>query len=168
VAQAGVKLGKQAYDIVPGMIKAGGDGVQGASFFKGVGFPAIEGWYSTTASPDLVKDPNMTAWVAKFTDKYKTGPTNYSITAYDGAQVVIDAIKRVAASGKPINRDTVRDAMQETKLKTLQGDISFDANGDMVNKVVSVYQYKLDKGKPDDNYDAQQHYVGVAPGAPQS
>ena len=40
VAQAGVKLAKQAYDIVPKMLKAGGDGVQGASFLKGVGFPA--------------------------------------------------------------------------------------------------------------------------------
>ncbi|MGE5201164.1 MAG: branched-chain amino acid ABC transporter substrate-binding protein, partial [Acidobacteriota bacterium] len=57
VAQAGVKLAKQAYDIIPKTPKAGGDGVQGASFFKGVGFPAVEGWYSTNASPELVRDP---------------------------------------------------------------------------------------------------------------
>ena len=40
VAQAGVKLAKQAYDIIPDMIKGGGDGIQGGSFLKGGGFPA--------------------------------------------------------------------------------------------------------------------------------
>jgi len=43
VAQAGVKLAKQAHDIIPDMIKGGGDGVQGASFLKGGGFPAVDG-----------------------------------------------------------------------------------------------------------------------------
>src|SRR5258708_5530422 len=47
VAQAGVKVAKQAYEIVPNMIKAGGDGVQGTSFLKGAGFPSVEGWYAT-------------------------------------------------------------------------------------------------------------------------
>src|SRR5499427_1074204 len=46
VSQAGVKLGKQAYDIIPDMIKAGGDGVHGAPFLKGVGFPAVDKWYA--------------------------------------------------------------------------------------------------------------------------
>jgi hypothetical protein len=31
--------------------------------------------------------------------------------------------------------------MRSTKLKTLQGEISFAANGDMVSKVVSVFRY---------------------------
>jgi branched-chain amino acid transport system substrate-binding protein len=40
--------------------------------------------------------------------------------------VVLDAIKRVAESGKAVNRSNVRDAMQTTSLKTLQGVVSFD------------------------------------------
>jgi branched-chain amino acid transport system substrate-binding protein len=32
--------------------------------------------------------------------------------------VVLDAIERVAASGKPVNRDTVRDSIQTANLKT--------------------------------------------------
>ena len=71
-------------------------------------------------------------------------PTDYSITAYDGALVVLDAIKRVAEAKKEINRTNVRDAMQSTKLKTLQGDISFDENGDIKDRTVSVFQYKHD------------------------
>ncbi len=66
-----------------------------------------------------------------YQERFKAQPNDYAITAYDGALVVLDAVKRVAESGKEVNRSNVRDAMQATKLKTLQGEISFDENGDM-------------------------------------
>src|SRR5579864_762622 len=120
VAQAGVKLAKQAYDIMPKLLKGGGDGVQGGSFLTGVGFPAVEGWYCTNASPHMVEDPAMQDWVKRFQAKYGKVPNDYTITAYDGALVVLDSIDRVIKSGKPVNRDNVRDAMQTANLKTLQ------------------------------------------------
>jgi branched-chain amino acid transport system substrate-binding protein len=163
VAQAGVKLAKQAYDIVPNMIKAGGDGVQGASFLKGVGFPAVNGWYATNASPHMLDDSSVQDWIKRYQARFKMTPNDYSITAYDGATIVLDAIKRVAESGKEVNRSNVRDAMQETKLKTLQGEISFDKQGDMLSKVVSVFQYNHDAKYPDDDIIHQQKYEGVAP-----
>jgi branched-chain amino acid transport system substrate-binding protein len=163
VAQAGVKLGKQAYDIVPDMIKAGGDGVHGAPFLKGVGFPAVDRWYATTASPHMVEDSGAAGWVKRFHDRFKTLPDDYSITAYDGTLIILDAIKRVAESGKEVNRSNVRDAMQATKLNTLQGEVSFDANGDMVSKVVSVFQYRHDPKYPDDDIIHQHAYEGTAP-----
>src|SRR5262252_1080309 len=131
VSQAGVKLGKQAYDIIPDMIKAGGDGVHGAPFLKGVGFPAVDKWYATIAGPHLTEDPAIADWVKKYTQKYGKTPDDYAITAYDGALVVLDAIKRVAETGKPVTRSNVRDAMQTTNLKTLQGVVAFDDNGDI-------------------------------------
>jgi len=163
VAQAGVKLAKQAHEIIPNVIKAGGDGVHGGSFLKGAGFPSIEGWYSTAASPHLVEDPSVADWVKRFQDRFKTLPSDYSITAYDGALIILDAIKRVAESGKEVNRTNVRDAMQATKLKTLQGEVSFDPNGDMVSKVVSVFQYRQDSKYPDDDVIHQHKYEGTAP-----
>jgi branched-chain amino acid transport system substrate-binding protein len=163
VAQAGVKLAKQAQDVIPGMIKAGGDGVHGGSFLKGAGFPAVDGWYATTASPHLTEDPAVADWVKRFEGRFKMTPDDYSITAYDGTLIILDAIKRVAASGKEVNRSNVRDAMQATKLKTLQGDVSFDQNGDMVSKVVSVFQYRHDPKYPDDDMIHQQKYEGTAP-----
>jgi branched-chain amino acid transport system substrate-binding protein len=163
VAQAGVKLAKQAYDIVPDMLKGGGDGVQGGAFLKGGGFPAVEGWYSTNAGPHLVEDPAAAEWVKKFTEKYGKVPEDYSITAYDGALVVLDAIKRVAESGKPIDRSNVRDAMQATNLKTLQGVVSFDDNGDIKDRTVSVFQYKKNPKYPEDDIIHQQQYLGTAP-----
>jgi branched-chain amino acid transport system substrate-binding protein len=163
VAQAGVKLAKQAYDIIPKMPKGGGDGVQGGSFLTGAGFPAVEGWYSTNASPHTTASPEAAGFVKQFQAKYNKVPDDYSITAYDGALVVLDAIKRVAESGKPVNRDNVRDAMQSTSLKTLQGTVSFDENGDIKDRTVSVFQYKHDAGHPDDDIEHQQVYIGVAP-----
>jgi branched-chain amino acid transport system substrate-binding protein len=163
VAQAGVKLAKQAYDIIPNVIKAGGDGVQGGSFLKGGGFPAVDGWYCTNAGPHLVEDPATADWVNTFAKKYSTNPNDYAITAYDGALVVLDAIKRVAESGKELNRSNVRDAMQATNLKTLQGVVAFDENGDIKDRTVSVFQYQKNPKYPDDDVIHQLKYLGAAP-----
>ena len=163
VAQAGVKLAKQAYDVIPNMIKGGGDGMQGGAVLTGGGFPAIEGWYCTNASPHTTSDPGAAEFVKKYQAKYNKVPDDYSITAYDGVLVVLDAIKRVAASGKEVNRDNVRDAMQTTNLKTLQGTVSFDENGDIKDRTVSVFQYKHDAKYKDDDIEHQQTYIGVAP-----
>ena len=165
VGQAGIKLAKQAYDIVPTVIKAGGDGVYGATFLEGAGFPAAEGWYATIASPHLVGDTKAAEFIKAYTGRFGIAPEDYSITAYDGALVIIDAVKRVAATGKPVTRSAVRDAIQTAKVPTIQGMVSFDANGDLADRTVSVFQIKQDKaGKPDD-VSAQYHYIDVAPQA---
>src|SRR5213595_429278 len=85
VAQAGVKLTKQAYDVIPKMIKGGGDGMVGPEILKGAGFPAAEGWYATIASPHLLADPAAKTMIANFKKKYGTSPDDYAITAYDAA-----------------------------------------------------------------------------------
>jgi branched-chain amino acid transport system substrate-binding protein len=163
VAQAGVKVVKQSYDIVPNMIKGGGDGVYGAEILKGAGFPAAQGWYATIAAPNVLENPDAAPVVERFVKKYGQQPDNYSITAYDAALVILDAVKRVAVSGKEVTRDAVRDAIQSSHVKTLQGEISFDDNGDIANRVVSVFRIeKNDKYPPDDPLH-QYKYIGVAP-----
>lgn len=162
-AQAGVKLAKQSYDLVPSLIKAGGDGMYGPSILSGAGFPAAAGWYATVACPHMMEDAQLQPWVKRFTEKTGRQPSDYSITAYDAAQVVIDAIERVAKSGKPVNRENVRDAIQATNLKTLQGAVSFDDNGDIKQRVVAVFQVKHDTAYPVDDLVHQYKYVGVAP-----
>jgi branched-chain amino acid transport system substrate-binding protein len=163
VGQAGTKLAKQAYDIIPDMIKAGGDGVYGATFLTGVGFPAAEGWYATIASPHLTSNAKAANFVKEYSARFGVAPVDYSITAYDATLVIIDAVKRVAASGKPVERGAVRDAIQTSKVSTIQGTVSFDENGDLADRTVSVFQIKKDpNGKPDD-VSAQYHYIEVAP-----
>ena len=162
-AQAGVKFAKQAYDIIPNVLKGGGDGIAGGAFLKGVGFPAVESWYSTNASPHLTEDPAVANSVKNYVAKYGSQPSDYSITAYDAALIIIDAIKRTAESGKAVNRSNVRDAIQSANLNTLQGVVSFDENGDIKDRTVSVFQYRKSAQFPEDDILHQQHYEGVAP-----
>jgi branched-chain amino acid transport system substrate-binding protein len=163
VAQAGVKVVKQSYDIMPKIIRAGGDGCYGAEILKGAGFPAAEGLYATIAAPNLLDNPDAKPFVDAFVKKYGQQPENYSITAYDAALVIIDAVKRVADGGKEVNRANVRDAIQTSKTKTLQGVVSFDENGDITNREVSVFQIHRDDSHPLDSVLHQYKYLGVAP-----
>jgi branched-chain amino acid transport system substrate-binding protein len=163
VSQAGVKLAKQAYDTVPKMLKGGGDGVYGGSFLKGGGFPAIEGWYATTAGPHLTESPQTANFVKLFKEKYQKTPTDYAITAYDGAKVILAAVADVAKSGKEMNRSNVRDAIQNSHVDTLQGVVAFDQNGDILDRTVSVFQYRHDDKYPADDITHQLKYLEAAP-----
>jgi branched-chain amino acid transport system substrate-binding protein len=163
VGQAGVKLAKQAYDIVPKMIKGGGDGVVGPAMLTAVGYPANEGWYGTRASPHVVGDQKAQSFVDAYFRKYNIAADDYTITAYDAALVVIDAIKHVVATGKPVTREAVRDAIQVAQVSTIQGVVSFDENGDLKDRTVSVFQIQQDKSARPDDVSRQYHYIGPAP-----
>ena len=153
VMQAAAKLATQAYEVMPRAIKAGSDGVYDLSWPKQSGKEAVEGWFCSQASPELVTSQKLEAWVTKFKSQMKRDPTNYAITAYDAVYVIADAVTRTAAANKPITRANLRDAIQATKLGSLQGPIAFDANGDILTRIVSIYQWR----------DGEIKYVGVAP-----
>ena len=161
-ALAGVKLVKQSYDIMPEMIKAGGDGLHQASILAGAGFPAAQGWYSTIAAPHMLDDAKLSGWLARYQKRWNTPPSDYSITSYDAAVVILAAIETVAKSGAPVTRGAVRDAIQAGKVDTLQGTISYDANGDMAAKVVSVFQVQQQTAYPGNDVVHQFKYIGVA------
>ncbi len=154
---------QQSYTIIPNVIKGSADGIYGPDILKGAGFPAAEGWYITTPAPHVVGTPEAEEWVKRYVKRYNTQPSDYSVTAYDAGLVVIDAIKRVVQSGKPVDRHSVRDAIQSSQLKTLQGDVEFDENGDVLNKTISVFKVVQDKNYPDDDVSHQFKYIGIAP-----
>ena len=77
--------------------------------------------------------------------------------------VIVDALGRVAKSGGPVTRAAMRDAIEATKIDTMQGTISFDKNGDLTSRVISVFQVKRDTGFAPDDMQHQFKYVGVAP-----
>jgi branched-chain amino acid transport system substrate-binding protein len=161
-AQAGVKLMKQSYEIMPAMVKGGGDGFFGPELLTAGGFPAAEGWYSTIASPHVTENKDVIPWVKTFTEKYGRQPSDYAITAYDGVKVIADAVSRVAKAG-PVTRAAVRTAIQTAKVHTLQGEVSFDENGDLASRTVSVFQIKHDDKFPPGDVIHQYKYIGVAP-----
>jgi len=160
---AGIKLVKQSYEVLPQIIKAGGDGVYSAALVKGAGFPAMEGWYATIAAPYIAENPDVAPWIERYKAKFGRAPVSYSFTAYDAMLVILDSIKRVAESGQPVNHDTVRDAIQSASVKTLQGTVSFDENGDIKNHIVSVFQCHQNDQYPIDDVLHQYKYLGVAP-----
>jgi branched-chain amino acid transport system substrate-binding protein len=153
VMQAAAKLAPQSHEVMPRVIKAGSDGVYDLSWPKQSGKEAIEGWFCSQASPELVTSPKLEAWVTKFKQQMKRDPTNYAITAYDAVYVIADAVERAAKGGKPLTRSGLRDAIQATRMNSIQGPIGFDANGDILTRTVSIYQWR----------DGEIKYVGVAP-----
>jgi branched-chain amino acid transport system substrate-binding protein len=155
VQQAAVKLARQLHEVMPKVHRLGSDGIYDLAFPEQSSKEAAEGWWATNASPDMLSDKKAAEWINAYKAKFKREPTNYSITAYNGVKVIADAIDRTVKANKPVNRSNVRDAIQSASLKgTLQGDIAFDANGDILSKVVSLYQ--VDK-------DGKFVYKGVAP-----
>ncbi len=163
VSQAGVKLAKQSFDILPKAIKGGGDGMYSAEMLSAAGFPAAEGWYATVATPHTTEEKSADAWVNRYQAKYNLVPSDYAITAYDAALVIADAIRRVVADRKDVNRDNVRDYIQTANVKTVQGMIAFDANGDLLDRAISVFQIRRDARYSADDMVRQYHYIGAAP-----
>ncbi len=163
VAGAGVKLIKQSYDIIPNAIKAGVDGIYGPDILTGAGFPAVQNWYITMPAPHIVDTPAGAQWAADFVKRFGNQPSDYSALAYDAGLVAVDAIRRVAASGTPIDRQNVQQAIQQTRIKTLQGEVAFDDNGDVENRIISVFQVEHDPKYPSDDVAHQFKYIGTAP-----
>jgi branched-chain amino acid transport system substrate-binding protein len=163
VSNAGVKLVKQSYEIVPGIKKGGGDGIYTPDITTGAGFPAAEGWYVTNAAPHMTEDPKVANWVAEYKAQFNESPDDYAITSYDGVLVILAALKKVIAAGKTPTRENVRAAIASSTVDTLQGPVSFDANGDVTQRIVSVFQITHNPNYPLDDAIHQFKYVGVAP-----
>jgi branched-chain amino acid transport system substrate-binding protein len=110
----------------------------------------------------MLDDAKLSPWIASYQKRWGNQPSDYAITAYDAALVVLAAIETVAKSGAPVTRDVVRDAIQAGKVDTLQGTLSFDANGDLASHVVSVFQVQHDTAYPPNDAVHQFKYIGAA------
>ena len=165
VLQAGVKLAKQAYDIVPKMIKGGGDGVQGPEMLSAVGYPANEGWYATIASPHVTEEAKMADWVKSYKTKFNVDPDDYAVTAYDAAMVIIAALKQITDAGKDTDprRRARRDPGGQSEHAARPGRVRRQrrpAGQDHQRLPDQAGQEHL----PADDM-RQYHYIGVAPSA---
>ena len=163
VSNAGVKVVKQSYTILPNIKKAGGDGLYAPDITEGAGFPACEGWYCTVASPHMADDPAVSSWISDYSSAYNEAPDDYAITAYDGVLVIVAALKKVVAAGKAPTRENVRAAIAGSTTDTLQGKVSFDEYGDVKQRVVSVFQMIHNAAYPIGDINHQFKYIGVAP-----
>ena len=122
--------------------------------------------YSTLAG--IGDFPAKAQFNADYKAEFGTDPTGYASTGYACTQVILDAIKRAVAGGadvadKAALREAIRKAAVDTTVKysTILGDVSFDANGDTTQKIISIYAYDATgaNGKGDWAFKEQIDYA---------
>jgi len=113
-----------------------GDGARSEAFLK-LGGAATEGAIASTPGLPLEKMPGGKAFADKFVAKY--GPIqNYAPFAYDAVMTLVAAMKQ-ADSTDPAKYLPV---LAGIKRDGVTGPIEFDANGDLKNSAVTIYQVK--------------------------
>ena len=101
--------------------------------------------YSTLAG--IGDFPGKAQFDADYKKEYNEDATGYAGTGYACAQVILNAITR-AAAGNPADNAALREAVRKAGVatdntyKTIIGDLTFDANGDTSQKIVSIYNVK--------------------------
>ena len=132
--------------------------------FLNLAAAAAKNSYSTLAGPGTFDSKD--AFDAAYKTEYGIDATGYAGQGYACAQVVLDAMKRATATNpadKAALREAVRVAGTDTapKYDTIVGDITFDANGDTSQKIVSIYSVDPAgaNGKGDWKFETQVDYA---------
>jgi branched-chain amino acid transport system substrate-binding protein len=128
-------LSKQSKESGLNVPLIGGDMIYSADFMKIAGSANAEGDIATSLGLPLGQQPKGKDFEAKYTAEYGKTPEAYDSYAYDAAWSIIDAV--VKAGPK---RGAVMDAVRNGSLDGVTGVVSFDANGDNKQQVISEYK----------------------------
>jgi len=109
--------------------------------FLNLAAAAAKNSYSTLAGAGTF--PAKDKFDADYKAEYGIDATGYAGQGFGCAQVLIDAINRAAPADAAAAREAIRAAGTATDhtYSTILGDITFDANGDTSQKIVSIYSY---------------------------
>ncbi|HMD01770.1 MAG TPA: branched-chain amino acid ABC transporter substrate-binding protein [Candidatus Baltobacteraceae bacterium] len=125
----------------------GGDGISDATFLTTAGAMATNVYY-TVAAPDSAKLPTAQAFIAAYKKRWNTDIGAYSANAYSATMIEIAAIEKAmkANGGKiPTRAEVLKNIAATKNFDTPIGKIGFDANGDTVSGILSLY--KITDGK---------------------
>jgi branched-chain amino acid transport system substrate-binding protein len=132
--------------------------------FLNLASSAAKNSYSTLAG--IGDFPGRAQFEVDYKAEYKASPTGYAGTGFACAQVVIDALTRAGAKANAdmtALRESVRVAGTATDVtyKTIVGDISFNADGDTSQRIVSIYSVDgaAANGKGDWKFQTQVDYT---------
>ena len=144
-ATGGGLLRKQMVDLGMGSIPfGGGDGISDgsaatASSFLNVAGPQgdVNSYMTVAAIHDI---PNAAKFTADYKAKWNAEPGAYSASGYACAQVFLQALSKVGS-----DREAVRSYVTTTAntFSTVLGTVSFDANGDTTQRVISYYKFDV-------------------------
>ncbi len=137
---AQVGMGSLAFGGGDGIVDGPG-GVQG-SFITVAGNPAAANSFGTIAATHDIT--NASAFSDAYKAAYGAAPGAYSASAYACTQVILQALKNVAATAT--SPAALREAVRAyatnpaNKFVTQLGTISFDSNGDTSQHIISFYK----------------------------
>ena len=135
-------IAKQARQLGIKATFVGGDGWDSDDMVKIAGDAIYGGYFTNHYSPDDPR-PEVQQWVEKYKAKFGSRPDALATLGYDGALLMIEAIRR-APGAKP---DEIRAAMQAIKdFPCVSGKITFDANGNPIKSAV-VLEYTAEGQK---------------------
>jgi branched-chain amino acid transport system substrate-binding protein len=115
----GAFIGCDGWDS-PELVKIAGDAIEGGVFTN---------HYAKDDTRPMVQE-----FVKKYEAKFNVEPDALSVLAYDGANILFDAIRR---AGKT-DGAAIRDALAATKIDTVTGSISYDSKRNPIKSVVMV------------------------------
>jgi branched-chain amino acid transport system substrate-binding protein len=147
IYNAGALLAKQASDAGIESPLMGGDGLYDGEYINLGGADQVEGDLCTSVGLPVADLPKG----QEFQDAYKAEYPNdeiaaYDAYAYDAANIIIDAIVKVAQEQgvdqitTPAAKDAIIAAVAAFSGEGVTGAIAFDENGDTTNKAITTYQ----------------------------
>lgn len=129
----------------------GGDGLYDPEFINLASAEASDGDMCTSVGLPLDKLPNGQAFAAAYAAEYPEEQIGaYDAYSYDAADTIVRAVLKVAKEmgvdklGSPAGRDAIIAAVAATDFEGVTGQVKFDANGDTLNKAITVY--RVEKG----------------------
>jgi branched-chain amino acid transport system substrate-binding protein len=121
----------------------GGDGIFDATYITNAGASAEGDLATSVGAP-----PEKLDSAKKFIEDYEAADYSepysaYGPQAYDAANVIIEALAEVLEGKDSLDeatRQEIIEAIQETDLEGVTGDVSFDEFGDTTTRLLTVYK----------------------------
>ena len=120
----------------------GGDGICTMDLIKqSGGAKTLENVICAEGGASLDKMPSGKAWMARYEAKYPKQFQVYSPYVYDAVFVLVDAMKRANS----VDPKVYTAEIGKTNFKGVTTTVQFEANGELKNPAMTMYQYKGDK-----------------------
>jgi len=134
---------KQAKELGMTAPLVGGDGIFSPEFMK-IGGKASEGDIATMIGAPPEQLPSAEKFISSYRDRFPNVAFQpYDAYTFDAAGIIIDAVLNVGTDRKAI-LEYIRNVTYQGAI----GETRFDANGDTMNKAITVYTVKGGKFEP--------------------
>lgn len=141
--QTAIPVRTQARGIGLDVPLMGGDGVKDELYIAGAGALA-EGDFASTVGAPIDRLPGGAQFARDYAAAGFAEPaTDFGPFAYDATNVLIEALRQALNGTNTFTRatrDVVLPNVQAINLQGVTGPVAFDANGDPVNQLLTLYQ----------------------------